>query len=279
MRTPLTQVVAFPFDLFGNAGTSAGAQLLYDYVEELLTDNDAEQNSGYRPKAYDRKVVCEEHEFPDLKALSNWRSLAREDISGKLQDRHRIIWLGGNHLSVLPIYEELGKQKDKVVVLQADAHLDIQQFHDVTEDLANGNFLLHAEGKLPSIVNIGHRDLLTSPKLWSKKFTAAYSSLDCSTRMAEIKQDLIERFQAAGSVWLDIDCDVFDPAYAPAVHHPLPCGMAPRELLELFELAFQYNVIGVSISEFDPSRDRNDTTLSLLGWLIEWLLLKWYESK
>ena len=38
------------------------------------------------------------------------------------------------------------------------------------------------------------------------------------------------------------------------------------------------NVIGISISEYDPGRDHRDASLQLLGWLLEWVLLKWYEA-
>jgi hypothetical protein len=34
----------------------------------------------------------------------------------------------------------------------------------------------------------------------------------------------------------------------------------------------------MSISEFDPGRDRRDASLNLLGWLIEWLLLKRWNA-
>ena len=37
-----TTTVVFPFDLFGGAGTGAGAQLLGDAVREILDDTDAE---------------------------------------------------------------------------------------------------------------------------------------------------------------------------------------------------------------------------------------------
>ena len=38
-------------------------------------------------------------------------------------------------------------------------------------------------------------------------------------------------------------------------------------------------VAGMSISEFDPGRDGRDASLNLLGWLIEWVLLRQHERK
>jgi arginase family enzyme len=64
----------------------------------------------------------------------------------------------------------------------------------------------------------------------------------------------------------------------PAVHHPLPFGLSPLLALKLLDAAFEGNVIGLSVSEFDPWRDTNDAGLNVLGWLIEWVLLRWYEG-
>jgi agmatinase len=38
-------------------------------------------------------------------------------------------------------------------------------------------------------------------------------------------------------------------------------------------------VVGFSISEFDPGRDVRDVGLNLLGWLLEYVLLKLEETK
>ena len=51
---------------------------------------------------------------------------------------------------MLPVFEELGPD---TLVIQFDAHLDCYALHDTTEELCHGNFLLHAEGPLPKIVN------------------------------------------------------------------------------------------------------------------------------
>jgi arginase family enzyme len=84
--------------------------------------------------------------------------------------------------------------------------------------------------------------------------------------------------QAASAVFLDIDCDVFDLAFFPAVANPLPFGLDPPLFLRLLNAAWSKKVVGVAISEFDPGRDRNDQSLALLVWLLEYLLLRRYEG-
>jgi hypothetical protein len=47
--------------------------------------------------------------------------------------------------------------------------------------------------------------------------------------------------------------------------------------LQLIDAVWNDRVAGVSLSEFDPGRDRADQSLGTLVWLIERLLLKRYE--
>ena len=83
----------------------------------------------------------------------------------------------------------------------------------------------------------------------------------------------------AGRVFLDIDCDVFDPSCFPATAHPLPFGLTPPLFLRLLDAAWTDRVCGVALSEFDPGRDRADQGLSTLIWLIEYLFLKRFEAR
>ena len=55
-------VAVFPFDLFGNAGTGAGAQLLGDAVREILDDT-AEETRPCRADCFRDKVKLDEFAF------------------------------------------------------------------------------------------------------------------------------------------------------------------------------------------------------------------------
>jgi len=272
-----TTAVVFPFDNFGNAGTGAGAQFLGDFLNELLDDN-AQEDRPMRPDAYAESLFLQEVEFQTLDDLATWRSEGRKRLNDAFRHGERVIWLGGNHLSVLPVYEELGGSKSNLV-LQFDAHLDVYQLHDINPNPSNGNFLLHSETPLPAIVNLGHRDLFLPPAEIKKHFAAAYSALEIAGEMPRVMAELQKRSAKAKRIWIDIDADAFDPSIMPGVHHPLPGGITLLMLLQILNAVWSSDKIaGVSISEFDPSLDKDGTGANLLGWLLEWLLLKWYEG-
>jgi arginase family enzyme len=265
--------VVFPFDLFGSAGTGAGAQLLGDVLREAIDDTAAERRPT-RPHAYADRLRVEEHPFETLEQVRAWRETGREVARRLLGEGDFVLWLAGNHLGVLPMYEELGPD---AVVVQFDAHLDCYDLHDTTEELCHGNFLLHAGGPLPKVVNVGHRDLFLLPKDVRRTFAEAHPAETVAADPGKVAASLRKRVGKAKRVWIDLDADVLDPAFAPGVPQPAPLGLTPTQLLALLDAAWSDRVAGVSVSEFDPGRDVRDQTLSLLGWLVERVLLKRYE--
>lgn len=269
-----TSALFFPFDLFGHGGTRRGAELLADAFQEMLADNQREKLPT-RARAYTSKVRFEEFKLDTPDAYQTWRSDARAAIHDIWKRGDFLLWVAGNHLGVLPAYDELAKRK--VLVLQFDAHLDIYNLADCTEELSHGNFLMHVDGKLPPIVNVGHRELLLKPDYIGQYYRHAFSGAELALDPEPALLAVHEACAEAAAVFLDIDCDVFDPAYFPAVVHPVPMGLSPPLLLRFLDAAWSPRVLGCAISEFDPARDRNDQSLSTLMWLIEYLLLRRHE--
>jgi arginase family enzyme len=268
------QAVAFPFDLFGSAGTGAGAMLLADALRELLADARRETRPT-RADAFREHVRLKEFAFETLAECEGWRKAARQAVRAALKAGDRVLWLAGNHLAALPAYEELGADG---LVVQLDAHLDIYNLADCTEELSHGNFLLHADGPLPAIVNVGSRDLFLPAAHAKAYYKEVLTAEDVAADPDHAVKRLTARVRSAGRVWIDIDCDAFDPAFVPAVQHPQPIGLSPAFAVRLLSAIWSEKVVGVSISEFDPGRDRNDQSLGTLIWLMEWCLLKWSEK-
>ncbi|HEV3144980.1 MAG TPA: arginase family protein [Gemmataceae bacterium] len=271
-----TLAVVAPFDLFGNAGTGAGAQLLADALREMLADNRRERQPA-RCRAYERQLSLQEFEFETLSDYQNYHRQARQIVKSALKSDDFLLWLGGNHLSVLPVLEVLGGMTGAAVV-QFDAHFDVYNLTGCTTKLSHGNFLLHAQGPLSPIVHVGHRDLFLAAEHISKHFRSVISAQELATAPEKCVASLMKFAAKAKHIWIDIDCDVFDPAFFPAVCEPLPFGIAPAMFLRLLDAFWSPKVMGLSISEFKPARDVRDQSLAVLVWLIEYVLLKRYEK-
>jgi arginase family enzyme len=272
-----TSVVCFPFDLFGSGGSAAGAELLADELREVLADNRRE-TIPTRAAAYNEHVRLRQLSFDTLEKVKTWRARGRRAARRALQDGDFLIWLAGNHLGTLPVYDELAALAEPPLIVQFDAHLDIHAFADCTPELSHGNFLLHCAGPLPPLINVGHRELLLTGELVRRHYRATFPASELSVDARPALEQVGQACAAAGRVFLDLDCDVFDPAFFPAVSQPVPFGLSPRELLPFIEAAWSGKVAGVLLSEFDPGRDQHDRSLTALVWLLEYLLLKRYET-
>ena len=276
-----TRAVFFPFDLFGSGGAAAGAELLADAFQEMLDANRRERIPT-RARAYQHHVRTQSFSFHKLSDYHDWKNQAHRVIRQSLKRGEFLLWITGNHLGVLPLYEELagkGKQKADTVVIQFDAHLDVYNLSDCTAELSHGNFLLHATGPLPAIVNVGARELLLRPDYVHRYYQQVIPAAELAIDPRPAEQMIRQAVANAGRIFIDLDCDVLDPAYFPAVSHPLPFGLSPSMLLRLLDAAWSDRLVGLAVSEFDPARDRNDQSLATLVWLLEYLLLKKHEAK
>jgi agmatinase len=215
--------------------------------------------------------------FETLPDYQDWRTRARQTIRRVWSKPEFLLWVTGNHLGVLPVYEELTALGGKSLVIQLDAHLDIYNLSDCTDKLSHGNFLLHSSEQLPPIINLGTRELLLRSEhianYYRQVFPAAALAIDPEPALRHLRKAC----QSADRVFLDIDCDVLDPAFFPAVTHPLPFGLDAGLLLRIVDTVWSERVICLALSEFDPARDQKDRSLATLIWLVEYLLLKLYE--
>src|SRR5262249_6896583 len=145
-----TSAIFFPFDLFGSGGCAAGVNLLADELREMLADNRRE-SVPTRARAYTEHIKMREVSFATTDAYAAWRKQGRQLARQALRQGDFLLWITGNHLGALPVYDELAGRSETLVV-QLDAHLDIHHFRDCAETLSHGNFLLHVEGTLPPLV-------------------------------------------------------------------------------------------------------------------------------
>ncbi len=272
---PGATAVIFPFDLFGNAGAGAGAALLGDELREVLADNRRERVPT-RAAAYTDRLRLREFTFEALADYQSWRRRGRAAVRQALRKGDFLLWLAGNHLGALPLYDELSGADD-VLVVQLDAHLDIHHFANCTSELSHGNFLLHCAGPLPPLVNVGHRELLLTADYVARHYREAIPAERLALDPAAALKALRVRCRAARRVFLDVDCDVFDPAFFPAVGTPVPFGLSPHQVLAVLDAVGGERLAGVAVSEFDPARDRDDRSLALVVWLVESLLLRRFE--
>jgi agmatinase len=179
-----------------------------------------------------------------------------EEITTKhLEEKAKIITLGGDHSITFPIIKALSKVHPKIDILHFDAHPDL--YDELLEDKHSHAcpFARIMENGLASrLVQVGIRTLNLHQKEQAEKY---------NVEIYEMKNlDKFKILHFENPVYISLDMDVFDPAFAPGVSHHEPGGMTSRQVIEIIQ-NIQQNIIGADIVEYNPTRDVQDITGAL----------------
>jgi arginase family enzyme len=82
--------------------------------------------------------------------------------------------------------------------------------------------------------------------------------------MKDFNTEFIQKLKSP--LYISIDLDVLDPAFAPGISHHEPGGMTTRELINIIQ-KIEANIIGADIVEYNPIRDVNNMT-AMVGYKI-----------
>jgi len=186
--------------------------------------------------------------------------------AGALGRGARVLALGGDHAVSLPVLRAYGPRFPGLTVVQLDAHPDLYDSFD-------GNRLSHActfarvleEGLAARLVQVGVRT--RTPHLRDQARRLGVESLD----MADWTPGTVPTM--SGPVYLSLDLDVLDPAFAPGVAHPEPGGCSTRELLTLIR-NLPGPLVGADIVEYLPAHDAGDATARVAAKLVKELVAR-----
>ncbi|KAI0446443.1 arginase [Xylaria telfairii] len=199
----------------------------------------------------------------------------------------RIIALGGDHTTTLPALRSVYKHWGQVSVIHFDSHIDTwdpQVLSGGISDYAavnHGTFLhiAHEEGLIHnSSIHAGIRgplarakgDILNDERCGFARLTARdLDRFGVSGIVSRIRDRV-----AAGPVYISVDIDVLDPAFAPATGTPEPGGWSTREFLAILEGLTGLEVVGADVVEVSPAYDTRGETTTLAAAEIVWSLLE-----
>ena len=74
-------------------------------------------------------------------------------------------------------------------------------------------------------------------------------------------------------LYISLDMDGFDPAFAPGVSHHEPGGLSSREVINLIQ-SIDTEVIGADIVEYNPTRDFQNMTAFLAAKMMKEIIGK-----
>jgi agmatinase len=231
----------------------------------------------------DMTNMCAENGV-DLRTENSWKDLGdldlengdgdfariEESVADVLSQGGRVVSLGGDHSITHPILRAQAKRFPKLNILHLDAHPDLY-------DELHGNRNSHGcpfarimeESLAERLVQVGIRTLTPHLREQAKRF---------GVEIIEMREwSPGRRLTFEGPVYLSIDIDAIDPAFAPGVSHPEPGGLTSRDVVGLIQ-GFEGRLVGADIVEYNPDRDSMGITAALGAKLLKEVTARMVEE-
>ena len=178
-----------------------------------------------------------------------------------IQDGGAPLAIGGDHAVTYPVVRAVASRHPGLTILHIDAHPDLY-------DEFEGNRLSHAcpfarimeEGLASRLVQVGIRTANGHQREQARRF--GVEVIDMRAWAAGTRPVL------SGPLYVSIDLDGLDPAFAPGVSHREPGGLSVRDVIGLVH-ALPAAPVGADIVEFNPRQDPAGVTAHVAAKLLK----------
>ena len=192
-----------------------------------------------------------------------------EKITTELRKTDKLlVILGGEHLLTLGSYMSFPKETGYVVF---DAHYDLRDEYANTK-LSHAAYLrrIVEERGADNIVHVGARSFVKEELEFLTKHKINSIS-DKEIRLGNATRLLKDAISSFDKLYVSIDLDVIDPAFAPGVGNPEAVGITSRELYDMITSLENNQIVGSDVVELNPSFD-NGSTSSLAAKMISTII-------
>lgn len=263
-------VLGIPFD--GGTSFGKGAAKAPELIRELTGRYMSESNETWNSITSNRNLV---YDFGDVPIFESWEATfnVAERIAYEVMHFNKFtLIIGGDHSITIPMHKGFRKYqlyknpKAKIGIIHFDAHFDLCDNFD-------GNKWSHANTEKRALDDIiSTRDLLFLGVRVAEDEEIQFLNKNkgiCVISAREIYLEgymiafnrIKEHFRGYDALYLTLDIDVLDPAYAPGTGTPVMGGISSRELLELVRLVLkELPIRALDIVEVSPPLDSNNIT-------------------
>ncbi|MFH1100724.1 MAG: agmatinase [Methanobacteriota archaeon] len=200
----------------------------------------------------------------------------RTFVSSVLKQGKFPVGLGGEHSVTAGVIQAFPKD---IAVVSLDAHLDFREQYE--NESFNHACVIR---RISDHIKIGHIAVLGIRSAEKEEFVAAQHQQLFFRDLYTIQQRSLpvileetRRYLDGKKMYLTLDIDVIDPAYAPGTSTPEPYGFTPQEVRECLEF-FSSDLVGFDVVEVCPPYDHGQTAL-LAARLIRTLIGAVHQSR
>jgi agmatinase len=198
------------------------------------------------------------HTTSDIQETNKRLSLVVKDIT---EAKKTPITIGGEHTITLGAVKGLDKS-ESMAVISFDAHLDLRNEY-MNLKTSHTTFMrrINELAKPQTIIEIGTRAVCQEEFDYAKKAGIKYiTTQQIQKNPTQKTLDQINKaLTNTKQIYLTIDMDILDPAYAPAVQNPEPDGLTTEKLFDLLHGIMDKRIIAMDVVEVTPPYDNGNT--------------------
>lgn len=256
----MVALIGIPFDKKSSFLT--GAALAPDRIRETLHNGAGNYwtENTFNPIENERFKDLGNLPFQDYFDIEN-------QVAAVLATGARTLTLGGDHSIVYPVIKAQRRFFEDFDILQIDAHGDLYEEFEGDRYSHACPFARILEEKLTGrLVQVGVRTYNPHQREQVARFGVEVIEMrDFEAKAASL---VFEK-----PIYLSLDLDALDPAFAPGVSHHEPGGLTTREVLRLIQ-NIPVPIIGADIVELNPHRDVAGMTAALAAKLLKEIAAK-----
>ena len=190
-----------------------------------------------------------------------------EDGARSLLERAgRLVTIGGDHTIALPLLRAMSAKHGPVAVVHFDAHLDTWDTYFGAAYTHGTPFRRASEENLldrSACMHVGTRGPLYAGSDLADDTGLGFQVVG-SVEMDDLgARGVVERIRdrvGDRPVYVSVDIDVLDPAFAPGTGTPEAGGLSSRELLAILRGFADLNLVGADVVEVAPAYDHAEIT-------------------
>jgi agmatinase len=166
------------------------------------------------------------------------------------------LFLGGDHSVTWPLVRAVARRHPQLTILHFDAHPDLY-------DALDGSRTSHAcpfarimeEGLARRLVQVGIRTMNPHQQAQADRF-----GVEVVPMRAGFGAMRTAVTSVTGPLYLSLDIDALDAAFAPGISHAEPGGLTTRELISLIQAIPRGILVAADVVELNPVNDLRDLT-------------------
>ena len=186
----------------------------------------------------------------------------------------KLITLGGDHSIALPLLRTHAKKHGPVSLVHIDAHIDTWEAEFEAIPYSHGTPFRYAlqEGLIrkDAYIQVGIRGPVSGDNDYPEALELGARMITIHEVMEKGIPAVLDEIKARvqGPLYVTLDIDSADPAFAPGTGTPEPGGMTSYQLLSLVRGLRGLDIVGADVVEVSPPYDHGDITSILASNLV-----------